>query len=585
MRPETRNRPSPASEPDGMSNRLSARSVWTRLAPMAVLAGAASAQVTIDRSLVEAAGGLPGLVTAARLEPAALDRLKGLRPGQHVTLRHVPLPDGAADLDLERFTVFEPGAVFAEGDRAAPEPDTVLLRGRLAHRPDSRVFLGLASTGVNGFILDAGRTWLVASPPPALDDPTLPIAIYEADRLPDAILNVSIPACGGAFSVPHEHAHAEASSGDAPETLPCRTVRVAIETDYELRQHMGSTTAVQNYVTTLMGAISEIYQREVNTVFTIPYLRTWNENTDPYTSTTVDNRLTEFRAHWNAQMGSVSRTIAHFITGIRSGSGGVAWVGSFCGSYAYGCSGHINGSFPYPLVHNHSNNWDLVVVSHEIGHNFNAPHTHSMTPQIDGCGSGNCANAATLGTIMSYCHTCSGGIRNIALNLHQRIIDERILPYLDGLSASCVARVDPPVIAAHPISLVRRAGQSATFNAAASGSGNTLQWRRNTVALTNGGRISGAMSTTLQIQNLTVADSGAYDMVATNSCGSATTDTAALTVRCAADWNLDGVTDFNDLLSYLNDFNAGSPQADLNADGVVDFNDLLVYLNSYNAPC
>jgi hypothetical protein len=57
------------------------------------------------------------------------------------------------------------------------------------------------------------------------------------------------------------------------------------------------------------------------------------------------------------------------------------------------------------------------------------------------------------------------------------------------------------------------------------------------------------------------------------------------TRQCRADWNGDGVTDFNDLLEYLNDYNALSPCAELNGDGVVDFNDLLEYLNAYNVPC
>lgn len=57
------------------------------------------------------------------------------------------------------------------------------------------------------------------------------------------------------------------------------------------------------------------------------------------------------------------------------------------------------------------------------------------------------------------------------------------------------------------------------------------------------------------------------------------------TVVCAADWNADGVVDFNDFLEYLNAYNAGDPSADLNADGVVDFNDLLEYLNLFNQPC
>ncbi len=52
-----------------------------------------------------------------------------------------------------------------------------------------------------------------------------------------------------------------------------------------------------------------------------------------------------------------------------------------------------------------------------------------------------------------------------------------------------------------------------------------------------------------------------------------------------ADWNEDGVLDFNDFLAFMNDFNADDPCADLNGDGVVDFNDFLEFLNIYNAGC
>ena len=70
-----------------------------------------------------------------------------------------------------------------------------------------------------------------------------------------------------------------------------------------------------------------------------------------------------------------------------------------------------------------------------LGHNFDAPHTHDMYPQIDNCAGGDCVGADN-GTIMSYCHLCPGGMSNIVLNFHDRIIDEEILPYLN-FSVSC----------------------------------------------------------------------------------------------------------------------------------------------------
>lgn len=54
---------------------------------------------------------------------------------------------------------------------------------------------------------------------------------------------------------------------------------------------------------------------------------------------------------------------------------------------------------------------------------------------------------------------------------------------------------------------------------------------------------------------------------------------------CPADYDGNGTVDFNDMLEFLNHFNAQNPMAELTGDGVVDFNDMLEYLNRYNAGC
>jgi len=54
---------------------------------------------------------------------------------------------------------------------------------------------------------------------------------------------------------------------------------------------------------------------------------------------------------------------------------------------------------------------------------------------------------------------------------------------------------------------------------------------------------------------------------------------------CPADYDGSGTIDFNDLLEFLNLFNAQSPMAELTGDGVVDFNDMLEFLNRFNAGC
>jgi poly(3-hydroxybutyrate) depolymerase len=158
------------------------------------------------------------------------------------------------------------------------------------------------------------------------------------------------------------------------------------------------------------------------------------------------------------------------------------------------------------------------------------------------------------------------------------------------------------------------AGQAITLSAAAGPGFDSVavRWRRNGVDIADGpggaspggGTVRGASGTlpspttggllVLAIDNAQPGDAGSYTAVFTNACGGAITSAATVIVRCPgagpaacgpADWNEDGVVDFNDLLAFLNDYNASSPCSDVNQDGVTDFNDLLEYLNRYNAGC
>ena len=112
--------------------------------------------------------------------------------------------------------------------------------------------------------------------------------------------------------------------------------------------------------------------------------------------------------------------IAHLVG--FSGGGGVAYVDVLCNNrYGFGVSA-INNSFsPVPTY-----SWTVMVIAHEIGHNYGAGHTHDCEwgptgygdQPIDCCGpdigyagigcSGTCDappfEDGEGGTIMSYCH-------------------------------------------------------------------------------------------------------------------------------------------------------------------------------------
>ena len=92
-------------------------------------------------------------------------------------------------------------------------------------------------------------------------------------------------------------------------------------------------------------------------------------------------------------------------------------------------------------------------------------------------------------------------------------------------SLAVVASASAPVITASPAARTVVVGGSTTLSVSASAApAPTYQWRKSGVA------ISGATGATLQLANLQFADSVNYDVVVTNSAGSATSSLTAVTV-------------------------------------------------------
>lgn len=92
---------------------------------------------------------------------------------------------------------------------------------------------------------------------------------------------------------------------------------------------------------------------------------------------------------------------------------------------------------------------------------------------------------------------------------------------------------NPVTISSHPGSLAIIPGFDADFSVAAQGTAPfSYRWRRGGVDLVNeAGRISGATTATLRVSNAVVADTGTYDCVVSNACGSVTSNPGVLYVR------------------------------------------------------
>ena len=333
--------------------------------------------------------------------------------------------------------------VGAHGELASipTPPRGAFLSGGVVGDPDSTAFLASSAAGTFGFVQSGGTTWIISSGP---YDSGLPTVAYNATDLPEGWIDPPQWMCESidvAADIP------DSGDGAVAGSQPCRQFRVAFETDYEFLQKFGgNASAASGYIATVAGALTTIFERDLNARLAASYVRLWSTPSDPWTQSTPTSQLNEFRSVWSSTMGGVQRDIAHFLSG-RNLGGGVADLPGLCSgsSFGYGLSTGINGSFPTPLVDNSDQNWDIYLVAHEVGHNFGGVHTHSMTPPVDGCGATppDCSGAAQ-GTLMSYCGFCGGGIANITLGFHPQNIAS-MATYLAGRPCDYTGPARAPV--------------------------------------------------------------------------------------------------------------------------------------------
>jgi hypothetical protein len=142
----------------------------------------------------------------------------------------------------------------------------------------------------------------------------------------------------------------------------------------------------------------------------------------------------------------------------------------------------------------------------------------------------------------------------------------------------------PVMIETEPQSQSVRIGRPVDFTVSAAGAVPVMyQWRRNGVALVDGGRIVGSNAPTLTINYVGFSDAGDYDAVVTSGVCSATSDAATLTVYCPADWNRDGTVNSQDYFDFLSAFFAGA--GDFNSDGITNSQDFFDFISAFFAGC
>lgn len=260
-----------------------------------------------------------------------------------------------------------------------PTPDAATFRGSVSGMPGAEV----AATVVDGQMWATIHTaerdvWGVE--PLTARDRNLPreshVVYHAGDRLQRDVR------CGvdthGMEKVPQA----------PPGPTALRVAEIAIDADLAFYNRNNSDpVAVSRAVTSVINSSNIIYRRDCEIEFVIPTIIVRTTNVYAWNGD-LCNLLSQFRSRWNSNHRNVTRDIAHLFTGEGSFSGviGCAYVGVVCSSTTSG-SGYGSSKAYADLITN------VGLVSHEVGHNWNAPHCDAQgSCNIMCSGLGGCSN-------------------------------------------------------------------------------------------------------------------------------------------------------------------------------------------------
>lgn len=410
-------------------------------------------------------------------------------------------PGERAAVVLTRFDVYAPDAkiwkVGRGGMTEVPRSRLAFFRGRAENDPDLRVFLAVdpASSTFSGFTASADQFQEIHSlretqPKALASEHLIAAADPLADPDPDKVW--SCDQTGAPMEFLEHKAEASTTVPIFAEAITSlHTATIAIDTDNEFVNNKfgGNTTTATNYIASLFAGMTVIYERDllIRLLQGTTFLRT---AADPYTSTgSTYDKMTEFQNYWNANQTGVTRAAAAMLSARgSSGAAGIAWIDVLCNnSYAYSYTQvFLSGTTV--------SSSEIMVVAHEIGHNFGSPHTHCYTPPLDNCynsesgcytGTKSCPSPITIngvpnvtGTLMSYCHL--GGIGCTTANVFHpgtvALLQPKIQSKVNVCVFPAVTAPAPTVSTVTPVSGPTTGGTAVTITGTNFQSGATVSF-------------------------------------------------------------------------------------------------------------
>ncbi|MBM4113841.1 MAG: hypothetical protein FJ253_10830, partial [Phycisphaerae bacterium] len=279
---------------------------------------------------------------------------------------------------------------------AAPAIRT--YRGSIAGDPAGGVAGSVLEDGFSGLVhLGDGTTWGIEPvgrlSPGNEGDPRH--AVYSSGQLMPTGHHCGVTDLKPRFSMGGEVPEG-GIAGDTPNYA-----EIAFEADFEFYQknssNLGNTI---NDIELVMNNVDFVFNRDVDISYEYTTIVVRTSSSDPYSASSISDRLCEFRTVWNSSPeSSIQRDVAHMFSGFNFSSGaiGVAWLGVLCNISANDCG--ANGNLAYGIVESKYLNPTPLFLrtslsAHEIGHNWEAthcdsqgnPNCHIMCSSNNGCG-------------------------------------------------------------------------------------------------------------------------------------------------------------------------------------------------------
>lgn len=347
-------------------------------------------------------GALDAALALAPLE--ALNQLTGVQ-GARLTL---PRPDGGMDT----FHVVESPIMAPELAAKFPQIRTYRIWSTDSRQRTGRI--DVTPQGFHAMVRSPGGGYFID--PYSQGDVDHYVSYFRADSYNPgaATWSCGVRSDAGAFraaAATKGHGAALTAGLKVANGTMLRTYRLAVAATGEYTAfHGGTVAAGQAAIVTAVNRVNEVFEIDVALRMVLVannnLLIYTNAATDPYTNSNGFAMLGQNQTNVNAVIGSANYDIGHVFS---TGGGGVAGLGVVCtGGKAQGVTGL---SFPT------GDPFYIDFVAHEIGHQWNAP--HSFNGSSGNCSGGN-RNGPTAyepgsgATIMAYAGIC--GAQNLQPN-------------------------------------------------------------------------------------------------------------------------------------------------------------------------